>query len=134
MSKKKDWTKKYGDGHNARRQNRYQNDPEYREQVKKRSRESYHRTKTNGPTREKNGKQFDVVTRQGIADLAGITVGQVSAFIEGGYVPDCSFPGRWRVYTKRQASLVAKAFKAKSEGKPRAGIRANLDEQWEKEF
>ncbi|AEH21893.1 VHS1080 protein [Vibrio phage 1] len=104
----REWYDKNKDDHNAKRRNRYDTDPEYREKVRAQARESAKKRREANPTvtgvyhRELNGVQVQVFKASDVAAEAGINVRTLKADEKAGKIPLMSFEGRHRVYTQKQ--------------------------------
>lgn len=109
----KKWYDKNKAALNAKRTQRYSDDPEYREKIKERARvaSAKRRAENKGKvTREMNGVQVEVVKMRDVAALCGIDPETIRKDESKGHVPKMSFKGSHRVYTLKQRDLLVKFY------------------------
>lgn len=109
-----EWWAREKDRINAKRNARYQNDPEYREAARKRAREYRERKKKEreaakaNPTIEINGQQRPALTTFQVCEHAGVTAARIKYMQRVGYLPPALVTRPVRLYTKKQADLIRK--------------------------
>lgn len=107
------WYEKHKEKFNSNRKSRYQNDPEYRELVKSRSRRyreenpGRNRLSEGAPFREINGKQVRVYKIGQVAGITGASIQALRKWEREGVIPKTLFPGEYRYYTEHQVELLS---------------------------
>lgn len=105
------WYQENKDSLSAKRREQYANDPEYRADSIKRSRE-YKAQRKKGTAlsrvmyRTINGKQERVFTTGMVAELLGCSDQYIRNLHKRGAVPPCVLPGVHRLYTYAQVNLL----------------------------
>jgi len=108
MSERDDkWADRYGETHNKKRRERYQNDPAYREKIKKQARE-YKRKRNR--YREYNGKEYRVYRAGDIKETLGITQSQYLWMRERGVFPASVFEGEQHRISAGQLNYLKKLW------------------------
>lgn len=101
------WTDRYGAKHNKKRRERYQNDPAYRDRIKKQARE-YKRRRTQ--YKDFNGKEYRVFRAGDIKEALGITQSQYFWMQERGVFPTSVFDGKQYRVSQGQLNLLKKVW------------------------
>lgn len=108
----KKWHEGSKDDFNAKRRDRYANDPAYRERQQEYNRKRQERIKEErgGRTlREVNGVEIECVRMSELAKMCGTNMDAIRRYEKSGYIPKPTIPGSHRLYTNGQAAMV-KAF------------------------
>jgi hypothetical protein len=131
MSDKSEWTERYGDKHNKRRQKLYQEDAEYRESIKAASRAKWQETRgsSGGRLMEWKGNMVEVHRIGEAAKQCGCTTTIIRNAVKAGAIPEHSFPTTHWVYSQHQIELLKWAVENRK--LPVDERRAYLDERWE---
>jgi hypothetical protein len=105
------WYESNGEQHNRSRQERYANDPDYREKVKEQSRRSRERRKERGGvqettvTRIRNGVEIEMYRVSAAADIVGKSADTIRSWARHGWIPDDGVEAH-RLYELHQVMLM----------------------------
>lgn len=112
MGYTKEWWDKNRALVNERRNEKYQNDPTYREAARARAKEYRDRKRAEAkaakpkPTLEVNGNTVKALTTAQVCKHAGVTASRIKYMQRAGYLPTALVTRPVRIYTKVQADLI----------------------------
>ena len=107
-AKNRRWYHRNKEEYNARRRERYANDPELRQKARERAKKQKRTASTRTLKRELNGKLVDVFTTGQIAHAIGLTPQTVRNWVREGLVPDSVFEDKHLLFTKVQSNMIIK--------------------------
>jgi len=112
-----EWWEANRDKVNAKRNDKYNSDPEYREAAQKRARAYREKKKAErdkakaNPTLEVGGKTVPALTTGDVCYKVGVTASRIKYMQRAGYLPNALVTRPVRLYTKAQSTLIGKLEK-----------------------